>query len=166
MVNLGDPIKVLPSGRSSRIKQILTHDGPLTRALAPQSVTLLLEDDLDASRGNMIVRGLDEAPVANEFAADICWLDQQPLDLWRKYLVKHTTKTVKVWITRVEYRVDVNASELVGGGNSLQMNDIARLGIKSQQPLVIDTYERNRATGSFILIDEATNQTVGAGMIA
>jgi sulfate adenylyltransferase subunit 1 len=80
--------------------------------------------------------------------------------------VKHTTKTVKVWITRVEYRVDVNASELVGGGNSLQMNDIARLGIKSQQPLVIDTYERNRATGSFILIDEATNQTVGAGMIA
>jgi sulfate adenylyltransferase subunit 1 len=166
MVNLGDPIKVLPSGRSSRIKQILTHDGPLTRALAPQSVTLLLEDDLDASRGNMIVRGLDEAPVANEFAADICWLDQQPLDLRRKYLVKHTTKTVKVWITRVEYRVDVNASELVGGGNSLQMNDIARLGIKSQQPLVIDTYERNRATGSFILIDEATNQTVGAGMIA
>ena len=166
MVNLGDPIKVLPSGRSSRIKQILTHDGPLTRALAPQSVTLLLEDDLDASRGNMIVRGLDEAPVVNEFAADICWLDQQPLDLRRKYLVKHTTKTVKVWITRVEYRVDVNASELVGGGNSLQMNDIARLGIKSQQPLVIDTYERNRATGSFILIDEATNQTVGAGMIA
>ncbi len=83
----------------------------------------------------------------------------------RKYVVKHTTKTVKVWLTRLEYRVDVNASQLVGGLQSLQMNDIARVGIKSQQPLVIDSYARNRATGSFILIDEANNNTVGAGMI-
>ena len=164
-VGTGDAITVLPSGRSSRIKQIVTHDGPLTRALAPQSVTLLLEDDLDVSRGDVIVQSDRDVPVANEFAADICWLDQQPLDLRRKYLVKHNTNTVKVWITRVDYRVDVNASELVGGGNILQMNDIARVGIKSQQPLVIDSYGRNRATGSFILIDEATNHTVGAGMI-
>ena len=165
-ITIGDAITVLPSSRSSRIKQILTHDGPLNRAIAPQSVTLLLEDDLDVSRGDMMVRSFDDVQLANEFAADICWLDQQPLDLRRKYLVKHATKTVKVWITRVEYCVDVNASELVGGGDSLQMNDIARIGVKSQQPLVIDSYARNRATGSFILIDEATNHTVGAGMIA
>ena len=166
MITIGDAIKVLPSGRSSRIKQILTHDGPLNHAIAPQSVAILLEDDLDVSRGDMIVSSVDEVQLVNEFAADICWLDQQPLDLRRKYLVKHATKTVKVWITRVEYRVDVNASELVGSGNSLQMNDIARIGVKSQQPLVIDSYGRNRATGSFILIDEATNHTVAAGMIA
>ena len=165
-ITIGDAITVLPSSRSSRIKQILTHDGTLNRAIAPQSVMLLLEDDLDVSRGDMMVRSFDDVQLANEFAADICWLDQQPLDLRRKYLVKHATKTVKVWITRVEYCVDVNASELVGGGDSLQMNDIARIGVKSQQPLVIDSYARNRATGSFILIDEATNHTVGAGMIA
>jgi len=166
MITIGDAIKVFPSGRSSRIKQILTHDGPLNHAIAPQSVAILLEDDLDVSRGDMIVSSVDEVQLVNEFAADICWLDQQPLDLRRKYLVKHATKTVKVWITRVEYRVDVNASELVGSGNSLQMNDIARIGVKSQQPLVIDSYGRNRATGSFILIDEATTHTVAAGMIA
>ena len=162
----GDPVTILPSGRSSRIKRIVTHDGPMNHALAPQSVTLLLEDELDVSRGDMIVRKFSDAQVVNEFAADICGLDQQPLDLRRKYLVKHTTKTTKVWITRLEYRVDVNASQLVGGNNTLQMNDIARVGVKSQQPLVIDSYGRNRATGSFILIDEATHHTVGAGMIA
>jgi sulfate adenylyltransferase subunit 1 len=165
MVKAGDPITILPSGRSSRIKQIFTYDGPLGRAFAPQSVTLLLEDDLDVSRGDMFVKNRDDIQVANEFNADICWLSEQPLDMRRKYLVKHTAKTVKVWLTRLEYRVDVNASQLVGGLKSLQMNDIARVGIKSQQPLVIDSYARNRATGSFILIDEANNNTVGAGMI-
>jgi sulfate adenylyltransferase subunit 1 len=165
MVKAGDPITILPSGRSSRIKQIFTYDGPLGRAFTPQSVTLLLEDDLDVSRGDMFVKNRDDVQVANEFNADICWLSEQPLDMRRKYLVKHTAKTVKVWLTRLEYRVDVNASQLVGGLKSLQMNDIARVGIKSQQPLVIDSYARNRATGSFILIDEANNNTVGAGMI-
>jgi len=164
-VKTGDPITVLPSGRSSRIKQILTYDGPLSRAFAPQSVTLLLEDDLDVSRGDMIVQNRDELQVANEFNADICWLSEQPLDIRRKYWVKHTTKTVKVWLTRIEHRIDVNTSQLVAGLKSLQMNDIARVGFKSQQPLLIDSYARNRATGSFILIDEATNNTVGAGMI-
>jgi sulfate adenylyltransferase subunit 1 len=96
---------------------------------------------------------------------DICWLSEQPLDTRRKYLVKHATKTVKVWLTRIEHRVDVNTSQLVGGLKSLQMNDIARVGIKGPQPLVIDSYARNRATGSFILIDEATHNTVAAGMI-
>jgi sulfate adenylyltransferase subunit 1 len=137
----------------------------LKHALAPQSVTLLLEDDVDVSRGDMIVKDRESVALTNEFRADICWLSEQPLDTRRKYLVKHAAKTIKVWLTRIEHRVDVNTSQLVGGLNSLQMNDIARVGIKGQQPLVIDSYARNRATGSFIIIDEVTNNTVGAGMI-
>jgi len=164
-VKAGDRVTVLPSGRSSRVKQIATFDGDLRQAMAPQSVTLLLEDDLDVSRGDMIIKDRDSVHVANEYNADICWLSEQPLDMRRKYLVKHATKTVKVWLTRIENRVDVNTSQLVGGLKTLQTNDIARVGVKGQQPLVIDSYRRNRATGSFILIDEATNNTVGAGMI-
>ena len=113
----------------------------------------------------MIVKDPDSVHVANEYNADICWLSEQPLDTRRKYWVKHATKTVKVWLTRIEHRVDVNTSQLVGGLKTLQMNDIARVGIKGLQPLVIDSYARNRATGSFILIDEATHDTVAAGMI-
>ena len=164
-VKAGDAVTVLPSGRSSRVKQILTFDRELGHAFAPQSVTLLLEDDIDISRGDMIVKEPDFAHVTNEYNADICWLSEQPLDTRRKYLVKHATKTVKVWLTRIEHRVDVNTSQLVGGLKTLQMNDIARVGIKGPQPLVIDSYARNRATGSFILIDETTHDTVAAGMI-
>ena len=164
-VRVGDSITVLPSGRSSRVRQIATFDGKLRQALAPQSVTLLLEDDLDVSRGDMIVKDRDSVAVTNEFRADICWLGEQPLDTRRKYLVKHAAKTIKVWLTGIEHRVDVNTSQLVAGLSSLQMNDIARVGIKAQQPLAIDSYARNRATGSFIIIDEVTNNTVGAGMI-
>jgi sulfate adenylyltransferase subunit 1 len=163
--SVGEAVTVLPSGRTSRITRILTHDGSLDYAFAPQSVTLVLEDDLDVSRGDMLVTDHD-AQIASEFNADICWLSEQPLDTRRKYLIKHTTKTVKAWLARIEHRVDVNDSQLIAGVKTLQMNDIARVGIKAQQPLVIDSYARNRATGSFILIDEATHNTVGAGMIA
>ena len=165
-VTAGDPITVLPSGRSSRVKRIFTFDGELKYAFAPQSVTLLLEDDLDVSRGDMIIHSRDSVHVTNEYNADIYWLGEQPLDTRRKYLVKHGTKTVKVWLTRIEHRVDVDTSQLVAGLKNLQMNDIARVGIKAQQPLVVDSYACNRATGSFIVIDETTNNTVGAGMIA
>jgi len=164
-LTVGDPIAVLPSGRSSRIKQILTLEGELTRAFAPQSVTLLLEDDIDISRGDMIVRSGDSVSMANQFDADICWLSEQPLDLRRKYAIKHTTKTAKAFIAQIQYRVDVNTLEHINGISQLQMNDIARVGVKVQQPLVIDSYARNRATGSFIVIDDATHSTVAAGMI-
>jgi len=164
-VRAGDTVTVLPSGRTSRIKEVLTFDAALGQAVAPRSVTLLLEDDVDVARGDTIVKDLESVHVASDFTADICWFSEQPLDTRRKYLVKHATKTVKIWITRIEHRVDVNASQPIGGITSLQMNDIARVGIKSPQPLVIDSYARNRATGSFILIDEATNNTVAAGMI-
>ena len=164
-LTVGDPIAVLPSGRSSRIKQILTLEGELTRAFAPQSVTLLLEDDIDISRGDMIVRSGDSVSMASQFDADLCWLGEQPLDLRRKYAIKHTTKTAKAFISQIQYRVDVNTLQHINGISELQMNDIARVGIKVQQPLVIDSYARNRATGSFIVIDDASHSTVAAGMI-
>lgn len=135
------------------------------RASAPQSVTLLLEDDMDISRGDMIVKNGDNVSVAKQFDADICWLNEQPLDLRRKYAIKHTTKTAKALVSQIQYRVDVNTLERVEGISQLQMNDIARVGVKVQQSLVIDSYARNRATGSFIVIDDATHNTVAAGMI-
>jgi sulfate adenylyltransferase subunit 1 len=162
---VGDRLTVLPSGQSSRIKQILTFDGELRRALAPQSVTLLLEDPIDISRGDMMVKSRDVPRVVKEYDADICWFSEQPLDRRRKYLIKHTTKTVKGLITQIHHRVDVNALQRIDGGSDLHVNDIARVGMKVQQPLVIDSYARNRATGSFILIDETTNDTVAGGMI-
>ena len=135
------------------------------RAAAPQSVTLLLEDDIDISRGDMIVKSGDNVSVAKQFDADICWLSEQPLDVRRKYAIKHTTRSAKAFVSQIQYRVDVNTLERVDGISQLQMNDIARVGIKVQQSLVIDSYSRNRATGSFIMIDDATHDTVAAGMI-
>jgi sulfate adenylyltransferase subunit 1 len=164
-IAVGDRITVLPSGRSSTIGQILAFNGPLERAFAPQSVTLLLEDEIDISRGDMIVKSSDRVRVAQDVDADICWLSDQPADPRRKYLIKHTTKTVKGLIARIDYRVDVNTLRRIDGVAQLEMNDIARVGVKAQQPLVIDSYCRNRATGSFIVVDDATNNTAAAGMI-
>jgi sulfate adenylyltransferase subunit 1 len=143
----------------------VTFDRELESACAPQSVTLLLEDDIDISRGDMIVKSGERVRVVKEYEANICWLGERPLDLRRKYLIKHTTKMVKALITRIDHRVDINTLELVDGVSELQLNDIGRLVIRVQQPLVIDSYTRNRATGNFIMIDEATNNTVAAGMI-
>jgi sulfate adenylyltransferase subunit 1 len=164
-ISPGDSITVLPSGRSSRIKQILTYDGELERAFAPQSVTLRLEDDLDISRGDMIVKNHDSVRVTREIDADLCWFSERPADPRRKYLIKHTTKTVKALLSRIDYRIDVSTFDRVDGVTELRMNDIARVGFKVQQPLVVDGYARNRASGSFIVIDEATNDSVAAGMI-
>ncbi len=164
-VTVGDKITVVPSGRSSAVKQILVFDGERRSAFAPQSVTLLLDDEIDISRGDMIVKSDDSVRVAREYDADICWLGARALDLCRKYVIKHTTRMVKGLISRIDYRVDVNTLQLIGGVSQLKMNDIARVGVKAQRSLVIDSYARNRSTGSFIIIDEATNNTVGAGMI-
>jgi sulfate adenylyltransferase subunit 1 len=164
-IAVGDGITVLPSGRTSRVKEIVTYDGKLQRAYAPQSVTLTLEDEIDVSRGDMFVRN-DELPkVAKEFEAMLCWLSETPLDKNRKYLVKHTTRTAKCLFSEIAYRVDVNTLER-HATDKLNMNDIARVAIRMQQPLVFDSYAIDRATGSFIVIDEATNNTVAAGMIA
>ena len=164
-IAVGDEITVLPSGRTSKVKEIVTYDGNLQRAYAPQSVTLTLEDEIDISRGDMFVKADALPTVAKEFEATLCWLAEAPLDLNRKYIVKHTTRTAKCLFSRLEYRVDVNTLAHHETGK-LNMNDIARVALKVQQPLALDHYSKNRSTGSFIVIDEATNNTVAAGMIA
>ena len=163
-VSVGDEVTVLPSGRTSRIRQIFTYDGDLQTAFAPQSVTLALEDEIDISRGDMLVSGASVPKVEKEFEATLCWLAEAPLDKNRKYLIKHTTRMVKSLFSRLDYRVDVNTLEQ-RPADALNMNDIARVAMKVQQPLAFDSYATDRATGSFIVIDEASNNTVAAGMI-
>jgi sulfate adenylyltransferase subunit 1 len=164
-VAVGDAVTVLPSGRTSRIKQITTFDGNLEHAFAPQSVTLILDDEIDISRGDMIVNQDSNVRVVKEYDADICWLGEAPADVRRKYTVKQSTKSVKAKIARIDYRIDVNSLGRIEGVTELKMNDIARVGIKVQQALVIDSYASDRAVGSFIMIDEITNDSVAAGMI-
>ena len=164
-IAVGDEITVLPSGRTSKVKEIVTYDGKLQRAYAPQSVTLTLEDEIDISRGDMFVKASAMPQVAKEFEAMLCWLAEAPLDLNRKYIIKHTTRMVKCLFSRLEYRVDVNTLAHHETAK-LNMNDIARVAMKVQQPLALDHYSKNRFTGSFIVIDEASNNTVAAGMVA
>ncbi|WP_297325264.1 sulfate adenylyltransferase subunit CysN [Nitrosomonas sp.] len=164
-IRVGDNVTLLPSGLTSRIKEILVYEGAIDEASAPQSVTLTIEDHIDISRGDMLVKAGDAPQVIKAFDAMLCWLSEQPLDPGRKYLIKQSTRMVKAVISRIDYRVDVNTMdhETV---NTLKMNDIAHIGLKVQAPLVCDDYERNRATGCFIVIDESSNNTVAAGMIA
>ena len=165
-ISVGDEITVLPSGQSSKVRQIYTFDGDLRTAYAPQSVILTLEDEIDISRGDMLVKSSANAPkVEKSFDATLCWLSETPLDKNRKYLVKHTTRTAKCLFNGIDHRVDVNTLER-HAADRLNMNDIARVAMKVQQPLVFDSYATDRATGSFIVIDDATNNTVAAGMIA
>ena len=164
-VSVGDEVTVLPSGRTSTVKEIVTFDGKLQTAYAPQSITLRLDDEIDISRGDMFVKADYLPTVAKEFEAMLCWLSETPLDKSRKYLVKHTTRTAKCVFASVDYRVDVNTMEQ-HAEPVINMNDIAHVKLKVQQPLVFDHYNRNRASGSFIVIDEATNNTVAAGMIS
>jgi len=164
-VRAGDAVTVLPSGLNSRIKEIILYEGNVNEADAPQSITLTIEDHLDISRGDMLVKTGDIPQVTNGFDAMLCWLSEQPLDPARKYLIKHTTRIVKAMIGRIDYRVDVNTMKHEST-EQLKMNDIAHVGIKVQQPLVCDDYLRNRSTGCFIVIDESSNNTVAAGMIS
>jgi len=164
-IHVGDNITVLPSGLTSHIKEIVLYEGPINEAIAPQSVTLTIEDHLDISRGDVLVKTGETPRVTKAFDAMLCWLSEQPLDPNRKYLIKQSTRMVKAVISRIDYRVDVNtmAHEAT---NTLKMNDIAHVGLKVQQPLVCDDYARNRSTGCFIVIDESSNNTVAAGMIS
>jgi len=163
-ISVGDPVKVLPSGLTSRLKEIVTSDGNVDAAVAPQSVTLTIEDHLDISRGDMLVKPVNVPRVAKEFEAMLCWLSEKSLDPQRRYLIKHTTRTVKALVSRIAYRVDVNTLEHEPA-DTLKMNDIGRVLFKVHQPLACDPYQRNHATGSFIVIDEVNNNTVAAGMI-
>lgn len=161
----GDRVKIFPSGMESTIKSINTFNGPLEYALAPQSVSVILEDDLDISRGDMITGLINIPRVTLEIRLMVCWLNQIPLQVGGKYLVKHTTRDVKCVVKEVNYRMDINTLESDYENRRVGLNDIACIKIKTTRPLFHDSYRINRDTGSLILIDEATNETVGAGMI-
>jgi bifunctional enzyme CysN/CysC len=163
-VKVGDEVMVLPTRRTSRVKRIFTLEGDLEYAFAPQGVTLCLEDEIDISRGNMLVRPGNLPEIATEIEAMACWMDEQPLQLRKKYLLKHTTQTVKCMIERVGYKMNIETLHREDA-TSLAMNEIGRIFLKTTQPLFFDDYRVNRQTGSFILIDEATHATVAAGMI-
>jgi bifunctional enzyme CysN/CysC len=161
----GEDVIVLPGGHRTRIAGIDTYDGQLDEAIAPLSVTLRLEDELDVARGELIA-GADEPPtVTREFEADICWLDATPLRAGGRYTIKHTTREAIAIATELLDRVDVGTLEREPAPELLELNDIGRVAMKTSTPLAIDIYAANRRTGNFILIDQATNATVGAGMI-
>ncbi len=162
----GDEVTVLPSGRTTRIAAIDTYDGELEEAMAPMSLTLRLEDELDVSRGETICRP-DEAPtVARELAADICWMAERPLRPGGRYAIKQTTRNATAVIDEISDHVNVHTLERGAAPAELGLNDIGRVRLRTSSPLVFDPYTSNRRTGSFILIDESSNETVGAGMIA
>ena len=161
----GEEIVVLPSGRTSRIKSIVTHDGELREAFPPQSVTLTLTDEVDVSRGDMLVRKNNLPQVSNHLSAVLCWMDDRaPLSLNTSYFLKHTTKTARAFISRIVYKIDVNTLHREPA-QTLNLNEIGRIELKTSLPLFFDSYKVNRGTGSFILIDPVTQNTVAAGMI-
>ncbi|MEA2300203.1 MAG: bifunctional enzyme CysN/CysC [Solirubrobacteraceae bacterium] len=162
----GDEIVVLPGGRRTRIAAIDTFDGELDEAVAPLSVTLRLEDELDVSRGELICHP-DAAPeVARELEADLCWMGEAPLRPGARYAIKHTSRSATAIVDVLVDRVDVHTLARESGPGELALNDIGRVSLRTSAPLALDAYRSNRRTGSFILIDEATNATVAAGMVA
>jgi sulfate adenylyltransferase subunit 1 len=163
-VAVGDAVSVLPASRESRVKAIEVNGQSLPRAFAEQSITLLLEDEIDVSRGDMIVRTGESPKVTKQINAMLCWLSESPLDARRKYLIRHTTRETKAMLAAIDFRMDINAIERQDA-EQLAMNDIAKVCFKLAQPIFADRYSDHRATGAFIVIDESTNNTVGAGMI-
>jgi sulfate adenylyltransferase subunit 1 len=163
-VSVGDKIVVQPSGHSATVKDILTFDGPLATASAGQSVTLLLNEYVDVSRGDILSGSEQPATLLKQVNADVCWLSEEPLDLRRKYWLKHGTKQTAAKITKIDSILDINTQQR-HDAEALKLNDVARIALTVQQPLAADAYADIRATGAFILIDEVTHQTVAAGMI-
>jgi bifunctional enzyme CysN/CysC len=161
----GEEVVVLPSGARTRIAGIDVHGGEIDEAFPPMSVALRLEDDLDVSRGDMIARPANRPTVSDSFDATICWMSDQPLREGGRYTIKQTTRTARATVKSLQYRIDVNTLHRDQSATELELNDIGRVGLRLSAPLAFDTYVRNRATGSFVLIDEVTNDTVGAGMI-
>jgi len=161
----GDKVLALPSGFTTRIKSIDTYDGSLDEAYAPMSVTITLEDEIDISRGDMIVRENNVPISGQDLEVMVCWLTDKPLQLGGKYAIKHTTRTARCIIKDVKYKLNINTLHRNEDDRTIGLNDIARISIRTTAPLFYDSYRRNRNTGSLIIIDEATNVTVGAAMI-
>jgi len=163
-VRVGDEVQHLPSGRTARVKELRLGERTLAAATSEQSVTILLDRELDISRGDLIVRAGEPPAAAKTIDAVLCWMHERPLEPGRRYLVRHTTRETKASLAGIEWRIDVNTLERVPAA-TLALNDIARVSLKLAQPIFADPYAGNRATGAFIVIDEASNETVGAGMI-
>ncbi len=165
-VKVGQKVLTLPAGVTSTVKRIWTYDGPLQEAFCPQSVTLELDHDIDVSRGSMII-GLDEPlpGFTSELQAEICWMHPRALQPGRKYLLKHTTSTVQVVVTDIVKKLNMGTLDAEPSPAELSVNDIGEVKLRSSKPLVFDSYTANRLTGSFILIEQGTNATVGAGML-
>ncbi|MEU2347142.1 GTP-binding protein [Modestobacter sp. NPDC049651] len=161
----GDEVQVLPSGLTTTIAAIDGPDGPVDEAFPPMSVTVRLTDDVDVSRGDLICRPANAPQVTQDLDALVCWMSDQPLRARTRLAVKHTTRSVRAMVKDLQYRLDVNTLHRDTEAPELGLNDIGRVTLRTTQPLFVDDYHRNRATGRFILIDEATNATVGAGML-
>jgi len=165
VVRPGDEVLVLPGGQTTTVEAIDTLDGPLDEAVPPLSVTLRLADDLDISRGDLICGPDDRPSLERELTADVCWMADAPLRPRGRYLIKHAAHTVAAMVDELVDRVDVHTLDREDAPPELALNDIGRVRLRTARPVAFDAYARNRATGSFIVIDEATNETVGAGMI-
>lgn len=165
-IKKGDDVMLLPSGFNSKVDKIMGPDGEQNEAFPPQSVTILLEDDFDLSRGDMIVRTNNQPDITQDIELMVCWFDNtKPIQPRGKYTIMHTTKTARCVIKEVRYKLDINTLHRDEEENTIQMNDIGRVVIRTTTPLFTDSYRKNRITGSVIIIDEGTNNTVGAGMI-
>jgi bifunctional enzyme CysN/CysC/sulfate adenylyltransferase subunit 1 len=165
IVRTGQKVIALPAGLVTTVKQIWTFDGPVPEAYCPQSVTLVLEHDIDISRGSMII-GTDHLPGAGcDLAAEVCWMHPRPLQAGKKYLLKHTTHTVQAVVTEIVNKLNVTTLDTEPAPAALAMNDLGEIRLRTARPLVFDGYATNRLTGSFILIEPGTNATVAAGML-
>ncbi|MEM9824355.1 MAG: sulfate adenylyltransferase, partial [Bacteroidota bacterium] len=161
----GDKVMVLPSGFTSTIKKIDTIEGELQEAFPPMSVTVLLEDDIDISRGDMIVRENNKPNVDQDIEVMLCWFNEKPIQPNGKYTVMHTTQQARCIIKEIRYKLDINTLHRNLEDKILEMNDMGRVVIRTTKPLFFDAYRKNRITGSLILVEEGTNETVAAGMI-
>jgi bifunctional enzyme CysN/CysC len=161
----GDDVVVLPSGRHSRIASIDTHDGELGEAFPPQSVTLRLADNLDVSRGDLICRPHNRPEVTRGVEATVCWMSDAPLQAGNRYVLKHTTRTTRALVEDLRFRIDVETLARDERATELGLNDIGRIHLRTSAPIRLDPDRENRVTGAFILVDESTNDTIGAGMV-
>ena len=165
VVRKGQEVVVLPAGIKSKVKEIWSYDGSLAEAFCPQSVTICLQDDIDISRGDMIV-GLENLPGrSTDLQARICWMNQRPLSVGKKFYLKHTTQIVQVAVTQIENRINFATFDAEPNPAGLALNDIGTIRLKTAKPLLFDGYETNRLTGSFILVEQGSNATVAAGML-
>jgi sulfate adenylyltransferase subunit 1 len=165
IIRSGDQVTVMPSGFISKVKSVELANEQIDEAFAPMSITVELEDDIDISRGDMIVRSNNKPEAAQDVEVMLCWLNNSPMQPGTKYLVRHTSNEQKAMIKEIVYKIDINTLDRNAGDKSIGMNEIAKIRLRTTKPLMIDPYRENRTTGSLILVNESTNETVAAGMV-